>query len=140
MMIELSELEMRILAELEEAGEADAASMLNTIINPEGRPEELANYQRALSKILEKDLIEIRMDSIPTGSIPLTKRDALAEAAGLSKNYTFSKSDGHWTDIREKGPPYFLTPQPRLFITDAGNAKSIELLEARGYQWWRQVV
>ncbi len=138
MAIEISELDMRILAELEEAGECDALSMLNTIIKPDGGSEELRNYQLAIANILEKDLIEIHMESIPTGSVPLTKSAALLEVASLSKSYAFSRSENQWTDVREKGPPYFQTPLPRLILTDIGNAKSIELLEVRGYQWWRK--
>ena len=34
----LSELEIRILSELEEAGEENVAAMLNTIIDPVGTP------------------------------------------------------------------------------------------------------
>lgn len=135
--MELTELESRILSELDEAGEEDALAILNTVINPKGSLDEIANYQQALRLLLDKKLIELDLESMPTGPISLSSSEVSAEIDALSKNFAFVSEGKHWTDIREKGPPYFQTPLPRLVITDMGDALAFKILDARGYQWWR---
>jgi hypothetical protein len=137
MPVGLSELEMRILSELDEAGEEDVLTMLNTVIDPTGDPGELANFQQALYGLLDKKLVAIDLESMPTGAISLSREGILTEIEGLPKNFTFISEGRHWTDIREQGPPYFQTPLPRLVIAETGEALAFTILESRGYKWWR---
>ena len=136
---DLTELEMRVLGLLEEANEEDAITTLNTIIDPTGTSIELSDYQEALLRLVQAELIEVQLNSIPTGRIHLTTGKAIEEIRKLSDSYEFITGEGHWTDRRESGPPYFQFPLPCLVLTPRGRAVSVNLLESRGYQWWRPV-
>lgn len=137
-MMEFSEFEMRILSELEEAGEEDAVAMLNTIVEIKGDQLEIAEFQQALRQLLGRHFVEIDMEFVSSGSRILPNEDAAREVESLREYYKFSEEDGHWVDVRESGPPYFHTPLPRLILTDAGKSKCVEILEARGGKWWRR--
>lgn len=140
MQTELNELEMRVLAMLEEAGEETAVVALNTVVDPQGSPTELSGYQEVLMLLIKKGLIDVRMYSIPTGHLLLSQELGLKEVAGLGEHYRYLLNEGHWTDVRENGPPFFQTPLPSIFLTELGGEKSVEILESRGYQWWRPVI
>ena len=137
MAIELSELEMRILSVLDEAGEEDVLTTLNTVSDLVGSREELENYQKSLRTLIEKALVKLDLDSMPTGPIALTTNEVATEIDKLSRNVVFVAQGEHWTDIREKGPPYFQILLPRLVVTETGDALAFKILEERGYQWWR---
>ena len=139
MLDDLTEMEMRVLAMLEEAGEENAVITLNTVIDPSGDESELTVFQAALRKLVDKKLIEIELESIPKGRAPLTADEALVEVTQLKQHCRFLPDKGHWTDTRENGPPYYQTPLPNLYLTEGGTSRSVEILEARGYQWWRPV-
>ena len=136
--MQLSEMEMRILAALEEAGEEHACAVLNMISGESVQAATVADYQQALRVLIARGLIEIALFSLPAGTQSLTLPEALAEIALLTEHYRFSPELSGWEDMRDTGPPYFSVPLPRIVATDAGYAKAIELLEARGYEWWRQ--
>ncbi len=136
--MQLSEMEMRILANLEEAGEEYSCAVLNMISDEQAQAASVADYQQALRNLIAEGLIAIVLFSLPAGTQSLTLPEALSEIEVLTEHYRFSPELGGWEDVRETGPPYFSAPLPRIVATDAGYAKAIELLEARGYEWWRQ--
>jgi len=137
-MIELSELEMRILSELEEAGSEHSASLLNTVTVPSGDTSELMAFQDALRLLLDKDLIAIHMEASASDSVRLANDSAKSEIGRMLENYKYVPGETYWTDVRDKGPPFFQTPLPEIVATDAGYAKSAEILEEHGYRWWRK--
>ena len=139
MLDNLTELEMRVLAMLEEAGEESVVITLNTVIDPSGDQVELAEFQATLTKLVDKKLIEVELASIPMGRVPLTTDKSHVEVAQLTQHCRFRPNEGHWTDTRESGPPYYQTPLPNLLLTEPGRSLSVEILESRGYQWWRPV-
>lgn len=139
MSVKLSELEMRILAELDDAGEEDVLTMLNTVTDATGDNGELAKFQQALYGLHNKQLVSIDLESMPTGPITLHGEAVVTEIEGLASNFTFVSEGLYWTDVREKGPPYFQTPLPRIVIADAGEAMALNILESRGYRWWRNM-
>jgi len=136
--MQLSEMEMRILATLEEAGEEHACTVLNMISGEAVQAVSVADYQQALRNLISEGLTEIVLFSLPEGPQTLALPEVLAEVDALAEHYRFSPELGGWVDVRDTGPPYFSVPLPRILATDAGYAKAIELLEARGYEWWRQ--
>jgi hypothetical protein len=58
-MSNLTSLERRILALLEEAGEHSLGGLINSVSIPKGRPEELKAVAKALRTLLKNDLVSI---------------------------------------------------------------------------------
>jgi len=133
----LSELEIRILSELEEAGEENVAAMLNTIIDPVGDAAELTSLQGALEKLVGADLVRMSMTRDSAGRLrELSAEGSLDAITDLSSGLRFSREKKHWTDTRHSGPPYG-DPFPYIVNTERGKEKGFEILDSRGYQWWR---
>ena len=61
-MTDLTEMEQRILAELEEAWRQNVFSMLNTIIDPAGDVQEVAVLQQALGELAERDYVVMAIE------------------------------------------------------------------------------
>ena len=136
-MSRLSELEMRILSELEEAGEENVAAMINTVMQPVGDAAELTEMQRALENLVRADLVRMSMDRDSTGRLrDLSAHESLNVIADLTSGLRFSSERVYWTDTRHSGPPYG-DPFPYVVNTEAGKKKGFEILDERGYQWWR---
>jgi hypothetical protein len=133
----LSELEMRIVSELEEAGEEDIVTMMNTVVQPAGDIRELADVQQALENLVRADLIRMSMDRDATGRLrDLSASESLDVIADLNSGLRFKGDKRLWTDTRQSGPPYGF-PFPYIVNTASGKKKGFEILEERGYQWWR---
>ena len=134
----LSEIALRILSELEEAGEENIPAMLNTIIDGQGASNEVPDYQHALRELVTVDLVRMTIE-----------RDASRRLAAASKAVSFEEIDristylrfDHeaklWRDSRRSGPP-FPSLFPQIVCTEAGRRKAFEILDERGYQWWRK--
>lgn len=135
-MVSLTEFAQRILAELEEVGENNVFSLLNTIIEPKGNQDETAGMQEALKSLLMANLVQMRLEthSGPIG-LPLMPAEAMVECSDMSHWFTFDGASGYWTlghgDLRD-------TAYPQIVLTAAGRAAAVQLLSRRGYQWWRQ--
>jgi hypothetical protein len=133
----LSELEMRILSELEEAGEENVAAMINTITPRVGDSAELMDMQRALENLVRDNFIRMSMDRDSTGRLrDLSVDESLDVIADLTSGLRFDSEKMYWTDTRHSGPPYG-DPFPYIVNTPAGKAKGFAVLDERGYQWWR---
>ena len=136
-MPELSELEMRILSELEEAGEENVAAMINTIMQPVGDSAELTDMQRALANLVRDNFIRMSMDRDFAGRLrDLSADESLHVIADLASGLRFNGQKMYWTDTRHAGPP-FGDPFPYIVNTESGKDKGSEILDKRGYQWWR---
>jgi hypothetical protein len=135
-MSELSELEMRVLSELEEAGEEDVVTMMMTVMPPTGQASEVDDMQRALESLVRADLVRMSMDRDTTGRLKaLSKDESLSAIADLKSQLRFMGEN--WVDTRYSGPP-FGDPFPYIVDTEAGREKALQILEQRGYQWWRR--
>lgn len=120
----------RILAELEEAGEENISSMLNTIVMPSGDRSELATYATALAQLVEQGLVRVEFES-DENSTPLQQAGAADIIRDLDHHLHFSGEDGEWGFIDTERTPVIIG-------TDSGLARAEAILEDRGYQWWRQ--
>jgi hypothetical protein len=130
-MSELSEVERRILSELQEAGEENIAAMINTIIDPTGNADELRSMQEALSSLVRAGLVRMALSTDPTKKlVPLSGDESLAMSAKIGALLRFRTSDRHWTWGRDL--------KPHIVVTSAGRARADSVLEQYGYQWWRQ--
>jgi hypothetical protein len=134
-MTDLTEMEQRVLAELEELWEENVFAMLNTIVDPTGDAHEVALLQRALQGLVERDYVTMGLEGFaPRNPEELGKSASLELLAGLDKWFRFDVADPHWTlrrgDIKKERIPV-------IYMTEAGRQKASEILTQRGYQWWR---
>lgn len=133
----LSELEMRIVSELEEAGEEDVLTLLLTVMEPVGEASEVEQMCVALENLVRSGFVRLSVDRDSTRRLrALPQGQSLAVITELPANLRFQTERRHWTDIRHTGPPYG-SPFPYVVGTQSGIAKALEILTERGYQWWR---
>jgi hypothetical protein len=136
-MSELSELEMRILSELEEAGEEDIVTIIATVTSATGDIGEVEEIQRTLESLVKGDLIRMSMERDVSGRLADLSKDASLRAiAELGSTLRFDSEKKYWADMRHSGPP-FGDAFPYIVNTEPGKKKGFEILDARGYQWWR---
>lgn len=134
-MIDLTEMEQRVLSELEEFWEENVFAMLNTIIEPAGDAREVASLQQALRGLVERDYVVMGLQGFsPREQEKLERRTSLDLISDLGNWFRFDLVDADWTlskgDIKKERIP-------AIYSTAAGRQKAIEILEQRGYQWWR---
>ena len=135
-MDDLTEMEQRVLPELEEFWEENVFAMLNTIIDPTGDTGEVALLQQALAGLAERDYIIMGFESsFPRNRERLSTVASLGLISRLHEWFRFDLEDPHWTlrkgDIKKDRVPM-------IYSTESGREKAFEILDQRGYQWWRQ--
>lgn len=131
----LTEAAERILSELEEAGEQNIYAMLNTIIDPNGLSEQVNEFQEALRTLHQTGYITMGMEEFSPRiqqELPYAECSALID--DVKSWMTFDKADHLWSP--SKGD-YRTSQYPVIFVTPTGKAKAFEILDRRGYQWWR---
>ncbi len=134
----LTELAMRILSELEEAGEENVAAMLNTVIAGTGSETEISDYQQALRELIHAGLAAMSIERDATRRLTRASRELSDEQInGISAFLEFDDQRALWSDSRIKGPP-FGQKFPLIVITEAGREKSVQILKDRGHGWWHQ--
>jgi hypothetical protein len=132
---DMTEMEQRVLAELEECWDQNVFTMLNTIIQPAGDAQEVAAFQQSLVGLVERDYIVMGLEAFHPREIEKFDKMASQELlASLGDWFKFDAADPHWTlakgDIKKERIPIILS-------TASGRQKADEILRERGYQWWR---
>ena len=135
MTTDLTEMEQRVLAELEEFWEQNVFAMLNTIIQPAGDAQEVAALQQSLVGLVERDYIVMGLEAFHPREVERFDKMASQELlASLGDWFKFDAADPPWTlargDINKERIPIILS-------TASGRQKADEILRQRGYQWWR---
>ena len=132
-MNELSELEQRILSELEEFGERDIVPLINVALTTSGSDRDIEALTEALSQLLRRGLIEIGFETFRPRNFDQAAGDA---ADGLIRDL------GRWLRYGEHGPywhykqPMTVSPSPAVVATAPGRQEARSILARRGYQWW----
>jgi hypothetical protein len=139
-MVELNELEVRVLAVLEEAGEENVPSLLNTVLLGSNNGKSLRVYLDALRSLVRKDFVRL---SISRGAdrrlADLSPEDSLDQIEDQTAKLKFDETELYWKDTSRVGPPYGPS-YPYVVLTKSGKEKSREILTERGYQWWSPIV
>lgn len=131
-MSELSELAQRIVSELEEAGFENVPSTMNTVLNLTGTTDDIDEFRGALGEIIQLGLADIGYVDVHMGKLRAVPRDEMEEVIGsLGKMMSFDAAERYWIWDRSQRVA-------EIIATKAGVAKSHEILEERGYQWWRE--
>ena len=130
-MVEQLELEFRILSELEEAGEENVPTIANTVFEPTGSPTELSQLQQALEKLIEADFVRVALSRDATLRLTdLSKNESLGVISNIRVHLVFKEASMHWTGGSQ--------PWPEIVTTEIGKMRGRQILDERGYQWWRQ--
>lgn len=123
----LTELQFRILAELEEAGEDDLSALTNTVTVTSGAIEELGEMSSALIGLLESDLLRLSRsrDTHSLRRVPLSTSESLAQLTSLESFFRWSVPDKLWR-WREN------VSRVELLLTTSGMTAARQLLSERG--------
>lgn len=129
-MISNDELQLRILAELEEAGKDYLIALLNSMNeDKQGRPEEIESFREAVEQLIEKSLVLLTSEN-EIGRLTV-KLDAAQSRMLLTERLQalyFRADDLHWTADS--------VPLTYVRLTPAGRIESEKVLGERGYNWW----
>lgn len=125
----LSELEMRILSELEEFGRENIPTLINTVTEPTNEDGARVEFGAALLSLLEARLINVAAGgSANSPEDSLSKDDASMVLTNIDDYLAFDASRGVWTGRAR--------PWPEIVATSTGREQAWKLLDERGYQWW----
>ncbi|KAB2910828.1 MAG: hypothetical protein F9K29_24065 [Hyphomicrobiaceae bacterium] len=134
-MADLTEMEQRVLAELQEFWVENVFSMINTIYDPTGDPHEVAMLQEALNGLVERDYVLMGFEGfVPRNPEKLGKKQSLELVSQLGDWFKFDSENSCWTlskgDIKKERIP-------AIFSSAEAREKAFQILDERGYQWWR---
>jgi len=129
-MISNDEQQLRILAELEEAGEEELVALLNTAVDEtQGRPEEVALFREAMEQLIDKGLVLMAPQNKPGKRlVEVDAKQSLAMLSEVLGSLFFGADDLHWTAD--------LGARSYVVLTPAGRSASERVLGERGYRWW----
>ena len=141
---DLSELQWRILAELEEAGIDRVPGLATTVTDVDGVPVDWQSMRTALTGLINFDLVRVSLDTSHANRIRTLKSGVqLAEIAKRgARPWPMSKEDSlaliAEVDAAIAADTEYETSWIEIVTTDAGNETSERILERRGYQWWKR--
>ncbi len=132
-----SELEQRILSELEEAGDDAFETLLNSTADRSGTSDQMDQFVEGLRNLLRGGLVRIAVAANSDGPlVELSSTAALDHLDTVKPAFKLDESKGRWKDIRRTGPPY-PRPSPIVVSTDSGYNAAQDIVSRRGYEWWR---
>lgn len=132
----LSELEMRIVSELEEAGEEGLQTMAVTVMPGLASSDPFLDFQNALRRLVARDFLRMSTGRDAAGRlVELPQEDSLAEVEKIGEILSFDSSSGRWED-RPSPRGGNMDHYPYIVDTPSGAKMAEKILDARGYQWW----
>lgn len=131
-MTKLTETALRILSEMEEAGAENIPSTMNTVLELTGEQQDIDVFQEALQSLIDTDFVGIGYPQPQDGRLVTVQKDeALATVGHLPALVAFDEQTRYWQWDKTK-------PWAEIVVTSSGRLKAEEILEQRGYQWWRK--
>lgn len=130
-MFGLSEIAMRILAELEEEKVENVTSTMNTVLDAKGDTNELSEIKEALKQLVMEDFAIIGYaDGETTRFNAASKEQSLEDIAALDRFISYRTADRLWVWDKKAS-------RAEIRVSQSGLSIARKLLEDRGYQWWR---
>ena len=127
-MAEMSELEMRVLAELGESRLEYFPALANGVLEVAGTDEERERIRDAFEGLVGAELAVVGIEHEAPGSLEeFSKEHSLVLLADLAQHLKFDADQGKWVG----GDPW-----PQLVITEVGLTEADKVLETRGWRWW----
>lgn len=135
-MFDLTEIEMRMLVELNE-GWQDFPALLHKTTDRKGTMDEIVAAQEGMRNLVRRGLVVLEMSSGPKGPYAISPEEVEKEIEAIASHLTFVPETEMWSDHRsDAGPPYWQTPAPEMELTEAGEKEAERILEERGMWWW----
>jgi hypothetical protein len=127
-MAEMSELEMRVLAELGESRLEYFPALANGVLEVAGKDEEREQIKNAFENLVGAELAVVGIEREAPGSLDeFSKEHSLGLLADLAQHLKFDADQGKWVGS---------DPWPQLVITDVGLTEADKVIETRGWRWW----
>lgn len=126
---QIDDVARRVLANLEEAGEDDACTLLNTIFRCTGADADLQRFIGALNRLFDLALVEFAIvrDETTLEWIVLRRDEALSKLSALGCQVKWSLAEKFWK---------WESVEPRLtvLLTPLGEKVSRQILEKFGWK------
>ena len=124
----LNRIQRRILALLEEAGEENIASLINTVAVPKGTAPEIDAFSSGLLSLLEENYLVIACGRDPKTLrlVPIAEAEGHALVRDLKRLIHWSAAEGRW-DWCGRGSI------AEVQLTDSGEAAAREILLQDGW-------
>jgi hypothetical protein len=127
-MAELSEVEMRVLAELGEFESEYFPALANGVLNVAGKDRERDEIRAAFDSLVRAELVVVGTAHEASGNLEeFSKEASLALLDDIAQHLNFDASQGKWVG----GEPW-----PQIVITEAGLREADKIMEQRGERWW----
>jgi hypothetical protein len=129
-MIDSQELGDRILAELEEWSQENFPTLLNTCCQPLGDPSECTGLRDALAALYASGFVRFTVPDEERRLYPVLDDKASVELLRTVESHLeYDDSRNLWTGRARPWPQVIATPQAQ--------ARGRQLMDVRGYRWWR---
>lgn len=124
---DISELAARILSELEEAGAENFSSTVNTVTVRRGDEREIRESVEAVRELVRSGFAVLRQYR----EQKLSKEASIEILTSVASSVSFDSDERLW----KWGDKL---PLIEIVATEEGRSLAFEILDERGYQWWRQ--
>jgi hypothetical protein len=128
-MLSIEEIKLRVLSELQEAGEETVAAMANTILERSGDRHVIDMLRQALDELIQEGMIRMAFRKGSGRLSPLPTEDSLQVVGELQSVLRVRESEMYWTWATDS--------KPQIIATAAGIKRADQILAEHGYQWWR---
>jgi len=141
---DLSELQWRILAALEEAGLENLPALAIMAADSDAAPVEWASMKGALVGLIDLDQVRVSLDASHAGKIRTLKSGAQLSAIAKRgvRPWPMSKEESlailAEVDAELTADPQYSTGWIDILVTDEDRETCARILDRRGYEWWRR--
>ena len=111
--------------------------MINTVFQPSGTNQEAAEFITALIALIQRRMAVMSTFTDLGRWSDASEVTSIEMAGELAAHLRFDEAAKLWRDSRDPGPPN-KAYLPMVACTDAGRKRAFEVLDQRGYQWWRK--
>ena len=130
-MQELSETEMRIAAELMEAGEEDVSSLINSVLPVTGTAVDVATFSNALRNLFMRDYARFAGNRVAGQAlVDLSTLQSLELLDQIDGHLIFNAGAARW---KRRG-----NDELNVVRTPSGKVAGDLLLRKRGWGWYRK--
>lgn len=128
MACKLTPLQRRIMALLEEAGEEEFCTLINTAAKPRGSYTEILDMQEAIAALMLSGLVSIAVDrdSVALDLIPLPYGEGKSVLSGVERLIQWSSDKDRWAW-------YSQGARIEVVVTDLGQIVARSILKEEGY-------
>lgn len=129
-MLAQTELQERLLSELQEAGEENLPTLANTVLSS-GEAAGIAELTEALSQLIHSEQVSVAIETQEGENLEELSHEQSQNFIGqLEKHLVWRAMHNSWTGG--------LRPWPLIVTTNKGKERAQAILDERGYRRWEQ--